>query len=70
MDLLVRTSGECRVSNFLLWQIAYAEMVFEQVLWPDFGSDVFARVLREYGMRERRYGMTSAQVASGKQGAF
>ncbi len=70
VDLLVRTSGECRVSNFLLWQIAYAEMAFESVAWPDFDSSEFARVLREYTSRERRYGLTSAQIKSGKRGSF
>jgi undecaprenyl diphosphate synthase len=68
VDLLVRTSGECRVSNFLLWQIAYAELAFENAPWPEFSSEVFARVLREFGSRERRFGLTSAQIASGHKG--
>jgi undecaprenyl diphosphate synthase len=55
-DLLVRTSGEYRISNFLLWQLAYAELVFTDVLWPDFRrEDLFAAV-REYQGRSRRFG--------------
>jgi undecaprenyl diphosphate synthase len=56
-DLLIRTSGEQRISNFLLWQCAYAEMIFLDILWPDFASEHLAEALREYGRRERRYGM-------------
>ncbi len=55
-DLLIRTSGEERISNFLLWQLAYAELCFIDVLWPDFGADDFAGALREYTTRERRFG--------------
>jgi undecaprenyl diphosphate synthase len=55
-DLIIRTSGECRLSNFLLWQAAYAELVFLDVLWPDFGEAHFAAALAEYGRRERRFG--------------
>lgn len=55
-DLIIRTSGEQRLSNFLLWQAAYAEFVFQDVLWPDFGADQLADALREFGRRERRYG--------------
>ena len=55
-DLLVRTSGEQRLSNFLLWQAAYAELVFLDVLWPDFDAAWFARALREYAGRDRRFG--------------
>ena len=55
-DLLIRTSGEQRVSNFLLWQTAYTELVFSNVLWPDFDRDELAAAIREYGRRERRYG--------------
>jgi len=61
-DLLIRTSGEQRLSNFLLWQIAYSEIVFPDVLWPDFDADHFYRALGEYLRRERRFGRTSAQV--------
>ena len=55
-DLLIRTSGEMRVSNFLLWQIAYAEFVCTDVLWPDFDRYEFLRALLEYQGRERRFG--------------
>ncbi|WP_026986234.1 isoprenyl transferase [Fodinicurvata fenggangensis] len=55
-DLLIRTGGEKRISNFLLWQLAYAEMVFSDCLWPDFDRDAFLAALEEYQMRERRYG--------------
>jgi undecaprenyl diphosphate synthase len=56
LDLLIRTSGEVRLSNFLLWQAAYAEMVFTDVLWPDFTPDHLAAALAEFEARERRYG--------------
>ena len=55
-DLIIRTSGEQRLSNFLLWQAAYAELVFLDVLWPDFGAEHFAAALAEYARRERRFG--------------
>jgi undecaprenyl diphosphate synthase len=55
-DLLIRTSGERRISNFLLWQIAYAELFFTPTLWPDFGEDEFVRILKDYQHRERRFG--------------
>jgi undecaprenyl diphosphate synthase len=55
-DLLIRTSGEQRISNFLLWQIAYAELVFTDVLWPDFTRDHLVDALDEYSRRDRRYG--------------
>jgi undecaprenyl diphosphate synthase len=55
-DLIIRTSGEQRLSNFLLWQAAYAELVFLDVLWPDFGPEHFAAALAEYARRERRFG--------------
>ncbi len=55
-DLIIRTSGEQRLSNFLLWQGAYAELVFLDVLWPDFGAEHFAAALAEYARRERRFG--------------
>jgi undecaprenyl diphosphate synthase len=55
-DLLIRTSGEMRISNFLLWQIAYAEIFFTPTLWPDFGEAEFIRILKDYQRRERRFG--------------
>ena len=59
-DLVIRTSGEARISNFLLWQSAYSEYEFVDTLWPDFTAAEFARVLANYGGRERRYGAVSA----------
>ena len=56
-DLLIRTSGEQRLSNFLLWQAAYAELFFTPVLWPDFTEEDFAQALDEYARRERRFGL-------------
>ena len=61
-DLLIRTSGEQRISNFLLWQIAYAEIYFTETLWPDFDTTAFYQALLDYSDRERRFGMTSEQV--------
>lgn len=55
-DLLIRTSGEQRISNFLLWQIAYSEIYFTEVLWPDFGTTEFLRAIRTYQQRDRRFG--------------
>ena len=62
VDLLVRTGGEHRISNFLLWQIAYAEIFFEDVLWPDFNVSELTRVINQFHSRERRFGKTSDQV--------
>jgi len=67
-DLLIRTGAESRVSNFLLWQIAYSEIYTTEIMWPDFREDDLARAVQEYQRRERRFGMTSAQV-SGRRGA-
>jgi undecaprenyl diphosphate synthase len=61
-DLVIRTGGEIRVSNFLLWQIAYAELYFTEILWPDFGKDDFIEALKEFQSRERRFGRTGEQV--------
>lgn len=61
-ELVVRTSGELRVSNFLLWQIAYSELYFTETLWPDFGKDELYRAILEYQKRERRFGKTSEQI--------
>jgi undecaprenyl diphosphate synthase len=64
-DLLIRTGGEARVSNFLLWQIAYAELHVTEVMWPDFRKNDLVEAVLDYQQRERRYGLTSAQVQSG-----
>jgi undecaprenyl diphosphate synthase len=55
-DLLIRTSGELRLSNFLLWQLAYSELVFTETQWPDFGPDDLRAAVREYAGRKRRFG--------------
>ena len=62
VDLLIRTSGEHRVSNFMLWQIAYAELYFTDVLWPDFTKNDFFEAILNYQKRERRFGKTSEQL--------
>jgi undecaprenyl diphosphate synthase len=62
-DLVIRTSGELRISNFLLWQSAYAEFAFTDVLWPDFGKAEFLEALEEYSRRHRRFGLTGEQAA-------
>lgn len=62
VDLVIRTSGEKRISNFLLWQIAYSEFYFTETLWPDFKQDDFYRAIIEYQKRERRFGKTSDQI--------
>jgi len=62
VDLFIRTGGERRISNFLLWQLAYSELVFSDVLWPDYDEACFARTLEDFAQRERRYGKTSAQI--------
>lgn len=62
-DLLIRTSGELRISNFLLWQLAYAELYFTDCLWPDFTEEEFYKAIISYQHRERRFGKTSEQVA-------
>lgn len=61
-DLLIRTSGELRISNFLLWQLAYAELYFTPCLWPDFTVEEFRKALLDYQGRERRFGKTSEQI--------
>lgn len=62
-ELLIRTSGEHRISNFLLWQIAYSELHFTDKLWPDFKKEDLYKAVLDYQSRERRFGMTSAQIA-------
>jgi len=61
-DLLIRTSGEYRISNFLLWQLAYTELYFTDVLWPDFKKDDLLKAITVYQRRERRFGLTSDQI--------
>ena len=61
-ELLIRTSGEERLSNFLLWQLAYSEFYFSEVLWPDFNKEEFCKAILEYQNRERRFGKTSEQI--------
>jgi undecaprenyl diphosphate synthase len=61
-DLLIRTSGELRISNFLLWQLAYSELYFTEKLWPDFGKEDFYDAILDFQKRERRFGKTSDQI--------
>jgi undecaprenyl diphosphate synthase len=67
VDLLIRTGGEQRISNFLLWQSAYAEMVFSEVPWPDFRDEALLGAIEDFQGRERRFGLTPAQVGSGRR---
>ncbi len=67
-DLFIRTGGEQRVSNFLLWQLAYTEFYFTDTLWPDFGNEDLDAAIASFGQRERRYGKTSEQI-QGKEDA-
>jgi undecaprenyl diphosphate synthase len=64
LDLLIRTSGEQRISNFMLWELAYAELIFTEVLWPDFRRQHLGACLDQYGRRERRFGLTAGQLAA------
>jgi len=66
-DLFIRTGGEHRISNFLLWQLAYTELYFTDALWPDFGADALDQAISWYSGRERRFGRTSEQVEAGKR---
>ena len=63
-DLLIRTGGELRISNFLLWNLAYAELYFTEVLWPEFSAAHLDQALSFYAQRERRFGKTSAQIVA------
>ncbi len=65
-ELVIRTSGEQRISNFLLWQIAYSELYFSPILWPDFGKEDFYEAILEYQRRERRFGLTQEQLKFGE----
>ncbi len=62
-DLLIRTSGELRISNFMLWQFAYTELFFTDVLWPDFNAAIFQQALTDFAQRQRRYGLTGKQIS-------
>ncbi len=62
VDLLIRTGGEHRISNFLLWQLAYSEIFISETLWPDFSDQIFAQALEYFAQRERRFGRTGEQV--------
>jgi len=62
VDLLIRTSGECRISNFMLWQLAYAEMYFTPIYWPEFGEESLIEAVTWFVNRERRFGCTGEQV--------
>ena len=66
-DLLIRTGGECRISNYLLWQLAYTELYFCDLYWPDFGAEDLYRALLDYQSRQRRFGRTGDQVADGAE---
>jgi undecaprenyl diphosphate synthase len=65
-ELMIRTSGEKRISNFLLWQLAYTELYFTEKLWPDFGKEDFYKAVADFQKRERRYGKTSEQIADNR----
>ncbi|HWV14939.1 MAG TPA: polyprenyl diphosphate synthase [Cellvibrio sp.] len=69
LDLLIRTGGETRISNFLLWQCAYAELYFSDKLWPDFDGDELKKAVTDFNERQRRFGLTSEQVEAGKNHA-
>jgi len=66
-DLFIRTGGEQRLSNFLLWQSAYSELYFSDLMWPDFGAEAYAEALAEFARRQRRFGLTSEQIVSGPE---
>ena len=62
-DLLIRTGGEARLSNFLLWQLSYAEIYFTDVMWPDFRKEIFLKAIADFQRRERRFGRIGAQLS-------
>ena len=64
-DLFIRTGGDLRISNFLLWQLAYTELWFTETLWPDLDEATLRQAVDDFASRERRFGLTSAQVAGG-----
>jgi undecaprenyl diphosphate synthase len=69
LDLLIRTGGEMRISNFLLWQCAYAELYFSDTLWPDFDAEALKQAALDFHERQRRFGLTGDQVAAGSKNA-
>lgn len=69
IDLFIRTGGESRISNFLLWQLAYTELYFTDTLWPDFNNASLVQAIEWYGTRQRRFGQTSAQIKNNKVAA-
>jgi len=66
-DLFIRTGGERRLSNFLLWQSAYSELYFSDLMWPDFGAEAYAEALADFARRQRRFGLTGEQVSVGPE---
>ena len=68
LDLLIRTGGDLRISNFLLWQAAYAELYFTDVLWPDFDENEFEEAIKTFQNRERRFGKTGEQIKNNNKG--
>jgi len=66
LDLLIRTGGDFRISNFLLWQAAYAELYFTDTLWPDFKEEQFEQAITSFDQRERRFGQTGEQARNEK----
>jgi undecaprenyl diphosphate synthase len=66
VDFMIRTGGEKRISNFLLWKMAYAELYFTDTLWPDFDKQNYYQAIQDYQKRERRFGKTSEQVSNEK----
>lgn len=66
-DLFIRTGGEQRISNFLIWQLAYSELYFTRILWPDFDRDEYARAISSFANRQRRFGKTGAQILEQEQ---
>jgi undecaprenyl diphosphate synthase len=67
-ELLIRTGGELRISNYLLWQIAYSELYFCDTYWPDFNEEALHRAIANYQMRQRRFGKTESQVEEEEKG--
>ena len=65
IDLLIRTSGEKRISNFMLWKLAYTELYFTDTLWPDFTTVEFETAIKDYLKRKRRFGLTDEQILKG-----